>query len=58
MSANLRNYWFELTAVAVGLATAAALLPHGEEAVFSVGALTAAALSARRLTTPQSLIRA
>jgi hypothetical protein len=58
MSLTVRSYWFEFTAVAVGLATAAALLPHGEEAVFSIGALTAAALSARRLTAPQSLIRA
>ncbi len=53
----MRLYWFEVTALSLGLVAVAAVFPVGEEAVFSVGALTAAALSARRLS-GQSLIRA
>lgn len=59
MAQRLRSYRFELAAVALGAFTAAALMPHGREAVFSVGALTAAALSAGPfLGRRQSLTRA
>ncbi len=50
MSRHIRSYWFEVASVAVGVLSAAAVLPHGREAVFSVGALTAAALSASAFT--------
>lgn len=51
MSTRIRGYWFEVASVAVGLASAAAIMPHGgREAVFSVGVLTAAAISAGSFT--------
>jgi hypothetical protein len=43
--ATRKTYWFEAATVAVGVATGAAFAPLGAEAVFSVVALTAAALS-------------
>lgn len=45
-----RSYWFQATALAVGVATSAVIAPLGSEAVFSVAALTAAALSAEAVT--------
>ncbi|MEZ0228929.1 MAG: hypothetical protein ACAI25_09905 [Planctomycetota bacterium] len=46
MSNRMRSYWVEVATVAMGVAAAAAVMPHGREAVFNVGLLTAAALSA------------
>ncbi len=45
-----RSYWFQATTLAVGVATSAVIAPLGSEAVFSVAALTAAALSAEAVT--------
>ncbi len=47
---TFRTYWYEVASVAVGVAAAAAIMPHGREAVFNVGLLTAAALSASAFT--------